>query len=98
MDGRVTNENDRGNDMGDWSREETPGVVVPINSLKEDVLRQVVADVLLREEGNDVSTDLSEGRVENVIKQLRKGTHVLTYDQETETVGIADAKDFPKMN
>lgn len=84
--------------MDDWSREDTPGVVVPITSLKEDVLRQVVADVLLREEGNDVSTDLSDGRVDQVIKQLRKGSHVLTYDQESETVGIADARDFPKKH
>lgn len=78
--------------------EPRPPVIVPPEKLQDETLRQLAVEFLLRETGNDISeSGITEERVERVIKALYRGSHLITFDPGTESVGIIEAKEFQKI-
>ena len=69
-------------------------MIIPIDTLAPDTLRNIVESFVLRE-GTDYGDyqDALEEKVEQVMSQLRSGEAVLLYSEEYETVDIRLAKD-----
>jgi uncharacterized protein len=65
------------------------GVIVPLESLRPETLRAVVEEFVSRE-----GTDYGPGehslddKVEQVLRQLRRGEAQLSFDSETGSIGI----------
>lgn len=77
--------------------EQEQAVIVPPEQLQADTLRHLAVEFLLRETGNDISeSGVSDERVERVLRALQRGTHLITFDPRTESVGIIEAKELQK--
>ncbi len=67
---------------------------VPYTMLSPEALRGVIEEYVSRE-GTDYGLSLYSlaEKVEHVMRQLRRGEVVITWDTETETVNLLIAKD-----
>lgn len=73
--------------------EQSEHVIVPPDALQDETLRQLAVEFLLREAGQDLSeAGITDERVERVLKAIRVGTHLITFDPKTESAGIMEAK------
>ena len=71
-------------------------VVVPLEELSPEALRAVVESFVNRE-GTDygrVEQSLDR-KVEDVMRQLRRGEACLVFDPESESIGIVEARRAP---
>jgi len=70
---------------------ETEGVLIPYTSLSKDVLTAIIEEFVTRE-GTDYGDEFSlEEKVEQVLVQLKKGSVVITFDEESESCSIQAA-------
>jgi uncharacterized protein YheU (UPF0270 family) len=70
-------------------------VVVPAADLSEDALLQLAYERLMRERGNDQPGDeISDSMIEKVLRAIRRGDILITFDPHSESVGLLDAKEF----
>jgi uncharacterized protein YheU (UPF0270 family) len=68
---------------------------IPIDGLQADTLRRVVEEFVTRE-GTDYgvsSAELSQ-KVDQVIRQLKKGEAILLFDQDSESCHIVSKSQF----
>jgi len=70
-------------------------MIIPIASLPKETLANIIESFVLRE-GTDYGQDdrSFEEKVEDVKKQLMRGTAVLVYSELHETVNIMPAEQF----
>jgi uncharacterized protein YheU (UPF0270 family) len=70
-------------------------MIIPINELDPDTLKNIVESFVLREgtDYGDYEGGLNE-KVEQVLNQLKRGEAVLLFSEEHETVDIRLAKDL----
>lgn len=72
------------------------GILVPIDRLDVDTLRRLVAEFVTRQ-GTDygaVEATL-ERKVDDVLRQLRRGEAAVVWDPESETTSVVLARDLP---
>ena len=68
-------------------------VVIPYTELSEDALRGVLESFVLREGTEYGERDVSlDQKVEQVIRQLRRGEAQIVFDPGTETIDIVVVK------
>ena len=63
-------------------------VVVPPERLSDDVLWDLAREALLRQRGNDDAEADLESATRALVRSVRAGRHVVTFDPSTESVGI----------
>lgn len=69
--------------------DENECLTIPVDQLSPDSLRGIARELLLREIANDVPEyEIDESRVDQVIRGLRRGDFILTYNKRDESVGI----------
>ena len=73
-------------------------MIVPVNDLSENALNKIVEEFVLREGTEYGSHEVSlKSKVEQVVKQLRKGEAVLVFDSKTETLDIVSPRRAAEM-
>lgn len=66
---------------------------IPWQGLKPEILRAVVEEFVTREGTDYGSSEFSlEQKVEHVLRQLRRGQAILSFDQESESCHILPAE------
>jgi uncharacterized protein YheU (UPF0270 family) len=89
----VTIEYDEASPENNGSAYGEEGVVVPIDSIKPDTLRNLVTEFVTREWSDLADAGFSlETKVEQVIMQLRKGEAKVVFDLVSETCNIVSTK------
>jgi uncharacterized protein len=75
--------------------EETQLVVVPHDSLSAEALTNVINDFISRE-GTDYGAheQSAEQKFESVRRQLQKGTALIVFDPQSESVALIRAEDL----
>ena len=67
-------------------------IIVDPSSLQPETLRQLAKEFVIREVANDASfPNTSDATIDRIVASLKKGTYLITFDQSTETVGVAKA-------
>ncbi len=62
---------------------------VPIENLSEQALKKIIEEFILREGTDYGSVEFAlDTKVNQVLKQLKKGDAVLVFDDKTETIDI----------
>ena len=71
------------------------GIIVPYDNLSPEALQGLVEEFVSRD-GTDtgyIKLELQE-RVDQVIRQLRKGTSVIVFDEKIQSANIVPVKDL----
>lgn len=73
-------------------------MLVPIDELSGAALNKIVEEFVLREGTDYGNHEFSlAAKVEQVVKQLRKGDAVLVFDHKTETLDIVSPRKAAEM-
>ncbi len=65
------------------------GIEIPLDRINPDTLRRMLAEFVTREWGDDDGT--LDGRIDQVLRQLRAHKARVVYDVRTETWNIVEA-------
>ncbi|NVK55848.1 MAG: YheU family protein [Alteromonadaceae bacterium] len=70
-------------------------MIVPIDEIAADTLRNIAKEFVLREgtDYGEIETDLST-KVEQVVAQLKSGEALLVYSELHDTVDIRPAREY----
>jgi uncharacterized protein YheU (UPF0270 family) len=69
-------------------------MIIPLDQLDADILRNIAASFVLRE-GTDYGVEVSfDDKINQVLDQLKSGQAVLSFDMQTETINIIPKKDL----
>lgn len=73
---------------------QTPYVIVDPKALQDETLASLAKEFVLREQGNDDGSGFDlEAAIERAQNLIKKGTLLITFDPETDSVGVIDRSD-----
>jgi uncharacterized protein YheU (UPF0270 family) len=85
---------DSNHEIEDGSAEK--GVIVPLDRMKPETLRNLVVEFVTREWSDLTDTGTSlETKVEQVLRQLKEGKVVVVFDLTTETCNLVQKESLP---
>ena len=77
-------------DDGRGTRSEEEGIEIPLDRINPETLRNMLAEFVTREWADEACT--LEGRIEQVLRQLRERKAKVVYDVRTETWNIVGCR------
>ncbi|WP_415062495.1 YheU family protein [Bdellovibrio sp.] len=85
--------------MNDHRDNPVPPIEVPMDALSPEALRGVI-DAFIQREGTDygVIEAAYETKVEQILRQLKKGDIKIAFDPNTETVGLVTLTEWKRFS